>query len=149
MFLQMVSFSSFLWLSSIPLYICTHLFYPLICWWIFRLLSWPGYCKYYSREHWGDVSFWYSPGNIDFYLVLCLLSSLSPCLFLHVYFHSSRTGGTIQRIQTLKTSFSNMALLFTSCVDPSQTGPWASLRMVIKVLARPPLPGWLLWRTYF
>ena len=27
----------FLWLSSIPLYICTSSFYPFLCWWMFSL----------------------------------------------------------------------------------------------------------------
>ena len=39
MLLQMAKFHSFLWLSSIPLYIyIPHLLYPFICWWTFRLL---------------------------------------------------------------------------------------------------------------
>ena len=35
----------FLWLSNILLYICTHPLYPFLCWWTFRLLPCPGYCK--------------------------------------------------------------------------------------------------------
>jgi len=34
-----------LWLGHIPLYICTTLFYPFLCWWIIRLLPCPIYCK--------------------------------------------------------------------------------------------------------
>ena len=39
--LQMAIFHSFLWLSNIPLYICTNLLYPLLSWWTFRLLPCP------------------------------------------------------------------------------------------------------------
>ena len=53
---QMIQFCSFLWLSNIPSYMCTHTHtrmyiytshsYPFICWCTFRLLSCLGYCKY-------------------------------------------------------------------------------------------------------
>ena len=42
--LQMTHFHSFLCLSNIPLYICTTSSLSF-CWWAFRLLPWPGYCK--------------------------------------------------------------------------------------------------------
>ena len=42
--LQMIQFHSFLWLSNIPLYICTTTL-PLIYQWTSGLLSHPGYCK--------------------------------------------------------------------------------------------------------
>ena len=38
MLLQMALFHSFLWLSNIPLYICTTFLYPFICQWTFMLL---------------------------------------------------------------------------------------------------------------
>ena len=43
--LQMTQFHFFLWLSNIPLYVCTisSLFIP--CWWTFRLLPYPGCCQ--------------------------------------------------------------------------------------------------------
>ena len=45
MLLQMTLFHSFLWLSNIPLYRCTtHLLYPFICQWTFRLFPYLGYC---------------------------------------------------------------------------------------------------------
>ena len=30
-----------------------HLLYPFLCWWTFRLLPCPGYCKQCCNEHWG------------------------------------------------------------------------------------------------
>ena len=46
MLLQMPLFCSFLWLSSIPLYIYVpYLFNPFICWWPFRLSPCLGYCE--------------------------------------------------------------------------------------------------------
>ena len=44
---------SFLWLSNIPLCLCTTLPYPFICWWTSRLLPCPSYCKQCCNEHWG------------------------------------------------------------------------------------------------
>ena len=44
MSLQMTQFCSFLWLILHCIYV-PHLLYPIICWWAFRLLPWPGYCK--------------------------------------------------------------------------------------------------------
>ena len=43
--LQMTQFRSFLWLSNSPCIYVPPLLYPFICWWAFRLLPWPGYCK--------------------------------------------------------------------------------------------------------
>ena len=54
---QMTQFRSFLWLSNIPVYICTNLLYPFVCRWAFRLLPWSGYCKYCCNEHWGACVF--------------------------------------------------------------------------------------------
>ena len=34
-----------------------HLLYPFICRWTFRLLPWPGYCKWCCKEHWGACIF--------------------------------------------------------------------------------------------
>ena len=34
-----------------------HLLYPFLCWWTFRLLPWPGYCKPCFSEHWGACVF--------------------------------------------------------------------------------------------
>ena len=52
MWLQMENFHSFIWLSSVYIYICiciwvyiSHFLYPFICWWTLRLLSQP-----YFRE---------------------------------------------------------------------------------------------------
>ena len=45
MLVQMSLFPPPLWLSSIPLYICTHLLYTFICLWTFHLLPCLGYCK--------------------------------------------------------------------------------------------------------
>jgi len=44
-------FHSFWWLSNIALYICTNPLYPVLCWWIFRLLPCLGFCKYCHNEH--------------------------------------------------------------------------------------------------
>ena len=70
MSLQMTQFSSFLWLSNIPLYIYIPLFlYPFVCWWAFRLLPWPGHCKQCCNDHWGACAFlnygfpWYMPSS--------------------------------------------------------------------------------------
>ena len=55
--LQITQFHSFLWLSNVPLYICTtsslsiHL---LMGMW---LLPWSGYCKECCNEHWGACVF--------------------------------------------------------------------------------------------
>ena len=35
----------------------SHLFYPLICWWTFRLLLYLDHCKLYYCEHWGVCIF--------------------------------------------------------------------------------------------
>ena len=43
--LELTQICSFVWLSNIPLFICTHLLYPFICRWTSRLLPCPGYCK--------------------------------------------------------------------------------------------------------
>ena len=63
--------SFFLWLSNIPLCVCIyiqtyiykyththtmhtpHLLYLFLCWWTFRLLPCPGYCKLCRNKHWG------------------------------------------------------------------------------------------------
>ena len=42
--LQMTQFRSFLWRIFHCIYV-PHLLYPFVCWWAFRLLPWPGYCK--------------------------------------------------------------------------------------------------------
>ena len=56
MSLQMTQFCSFLWLSNIPLYICTTSSLSIHRW-AFRSLPWPGYCKYCCNEHWGACVF--------------------------------------------------------------------------------------------
>ena len=43
--LELTQICSFVWLSNIPLCICTHLLYPFICRWTSRLRPCPGYCK--------------------------------------------------------------------------------------------------------
>ena len=54
MLLQMTLCHSFLWLSSIPLSICTTFLYPFICRWIFRLFSCPDH-----NAHCGvHMAFW-------------------------------------------------------------------------------------------
>ena len=45
MSLQMVQFCSFSWLGNIHFVQVPHLLYPFLCWWTFRLLPWPTYCK--------------------------------------------------------------------------------------------------------
>ena len=57
MLLQMASFCSFLWLSNIPLYICTTSSYPFLCLWTFRLFSCLGYCELCCYEHRGACTF--------------------------------------------------------------------------------------------
>ena len=39
MLLKMALFHSFLWLSSVPLYVYIHLLYPFLCQWTFRLFQ--------------------------------------------------------------------------------------------------------------
>ena len=48
---------SFLWLSNIPLYICTTTPVPFICWWTPRLLPCPSYCKKCYNKHWGTYTY--------------------------------------------------------------------------------------------
>ena len=48
--------NSFLFMTNIPLYICTHL-YPFIYQWTSRLLLCPSYCKKCYNEHWGMCVF--------------------------------------------------------------------------------------------
>ena len=57
MSLQMTQFCFFLWLSNIPLYICTtsYLSIPLLK--DIQLLPCPGYCKQRNNEHWGTCIF--------------------------------------------------------------------------------------------
>ena len=43
--LQMTQFCSALWLSNIPLYICTTTSLSICSRWAFMLLPWTGYCK--------------------------------------------------------------------------------------------------------
>ena len=51
-------FVLFLWLSSVPLCICTTSSYPFICQWTFRLFPYLGYCEQCCNEHTGaGVSF--------------------------------------------------------------------------------------------
>ena len=49
-----------------------HLLYPFLCWWIFRLLPYPGYCKQCCNGHWGACIFC----NYDF---LCVYFRESNC----------------------------------------------------------------------
>ena len=49
--------SIFLWLSNIPLYMCTIPSYPFLCRWTFSLLSSPGYYKQCCNDHWGACFF--------------------------------------------------------------------------------------------
>ena len=58
MLLQLALFSSILWLSHIPLYICITYSLPIfICWWTFWLLPCLRYCKECCSEHWGRCVF--------------------------------------------------------------------------------------------
>ena len=54
---QMTQFRSFLWLSNIPLYICTTTSLSIRLSMGIRLLPWPGYCKQCCNEHWGACVF--------------------------------------------------------------------------------------------
>ena len=68
--LQMTLFSSFLWLSNILLYVCatSSLF---LCWWTFRLLPCPDYCKLVNvlMPCFSDI-LWYSIIRIYFFLLI-------------------------------------------------------------------------------
>ena len=57
MLLKMAKFYSFSWPSNIPLYICTTLQYPLVCWWVFTLFPFLGNNKQGCSEHWGAYIF--------------------------------------------------------------------------------------------
>ena len=48
---------SFLWLSNIPLCICTTLLYPFICHWTSRLLPCSSSCKQCCNEQWDTCVF--------------------------------------------------------------------------------------------
>ena len=48
--LQMMQFRSILWLSNIPCVYVSHLLYPFLCWWTFKLFPCPGYCKQCCSE---------------------------------------------------------------------------------------------------
>ena len=51
MFLQMILFHSFSWLSNIPLCIYVpHLLYPCIFWWALGFLLQIGYCRYFRLK---------------------------------------------------------------------------------------------------
>ena len=72
----MASFHPFLWLSNIPLYICTTSSYPFICQGTLRLLSPLGNCKYHCwwiYQHWGACIFlnWCSIFFFFFWLYTC------------------------------------------------------------------------------
>ena len=64
----MAWFYAFRWLGNIPLYLCTSLLFPFLCWWIFRLFPYFGYSKQCCNEHWGEcilsghVFPWICPG---------------------------------------------------------------------------------------
>ena len=47
-----------LWLSNIPLYLCSTLLNPFLCQCTFRLLPCLDYCRQCCSYHWADVSFW-------------------------------------------------------------------------------------------
>ena len=54
--LQMAIFNPCLWPNSIVFCMCiylSHLFKPVICWWILGLFLSLGYCKQCCCEHWG------------------------------------------------------------------------------------------------
>ena len=62
--LQMALFFSFLWLIIFHCISVPHLLYSFICWWTFRLLPYPGYCKQCFSEHLGGMyllELWFSP----------------------------------------------------------------------------------------
>ena len=69
MLLQMALFHSFLWLSSIPLYILPH-FYAFICWWTFRLFSYLCCCESCCYEQKGACVFFF----LNIYLAVLGLS---------------------------------------------------------------------------
>ena len=53
------------WPNSVPFYswvifhciYVPHLLYPFLCWWTFKLLPCPGYCKQCCNEQWGACVF--------------------------------------------------------------------------------------------
>ena len=57
MLVQLALFHFFMaeWYSIIYV---THLLHLFLCWWTFRLLSCPSYCKYCCSEHWVCADFW-------------------------------------------------------------------------------------------
>ena len=93
MLLQMALFQSFLWLGSIPLYICTHSFFIPSSVDGHMLLLCPGYCEYCCYECWGTCIFsntwvswttWWESEPL-FNSLLCLVAavvakSLQSCL---------------------------------------------------------------------
>ena len=54
--LALTHMHSFLWLSNIPVYVCTTT-YLSICQWASRLFPYPNHCKQCCNEHWVPVSF--------------------------------------------------------------------------------------------
>ena len=57
MLLQMALFYSFIWLRSIPLYMCTISSLSIHYWWTFRLLPCLGCCKQCCCEYWSAGMF--------------------------------------------------------------------------------------------
>ena len=57
--LQITQFCFFYgWVIFHCIYV-SHLLYPFICQWIFRLLPCPGYCEYCCNEHMWNLEKWY------------------------------------------------------------------------------------------
>ena len=54
--LQMAQFCFFLWLSNVPVYICTIYSLSILRWWTFRLLPCPGCCKQCCNEYQGTLA---------------------------------------------------------------------------------------------
>ena len=84
--LKLTQMCSFLWLSNVPLYICTQLLHPFIWRWTSKLPPCPSYCKQCCHEHWGTIVF-SSYGFLGVYAQLVgLLSHMVVFFFFLVFF---------------------------------------------------------------